>query len=95
MRFLVKVKVNLATMKEFGQMLQNGKLDRSCIRGETYCIKSNPAVGYSIWEANTKEEFEIKFNPWRQYYKEVEINEIISPNEAMALLIKNMQEKSN
>ena len=91
MKFLVKVKVNLAAMLEFGQKLQQGKLDRSCIKGETYCIKSDPAVGYSIWEAENKKEFETKFNPWRHYYSEVEITEVISPNEAMNLLMDKIK----
>jgi hypothetical protein len=88
MKLLVKVRVNLKTMMGFGQKLQNGELDRSCIRGETYCIKDNPAVGYSIWEAKTRKEFDEKFNPWKQYYLETKVTEIISPNEAMKLLMK-------
>jgi hypothetical protein len=91
LRFLVKVRVNPAAMAEFGTMLQNGKLDRSCIRGETFCVKTDPAVGYSVWEAQNKEEFEGKFNPWRKYYLETEINEVVSPNEAMALLMAKMK----
>jgi hypothetical protein len=86
MKFLVKVKVNLDTMGEFGQALQKGELDRSCIRGETYCLKSDPSVGYSIWEAETKSEFDAKFSGWRGYYEQVEVREIISPYEAMQLL---------
>ena len=76
MKYLVKVKVNVSTMMEFGQKLQKGELDRSCIRGETYCLKDDPSIGYSIWEAETKEEFENKFHPWRQYYSNVELNEV-------------------
>jgi hypothetical protein len=86
MIFLVKVKVNVSTMIEFGEKLQDGELDRSCIKGETYCIKDDPSVGYSIWEAGTKEEFEKKFNPWKQYYENTEVTEVISPNEAMKIL---------
>jgi hypothetical protein len=89
MKYFVKVRVNLGTMMEFGQMLQKGELDRSCIRGETYCIKEDPSVGYSIWEAQTSEEFEAKFNPWRRYYSSVEVIEVISPNEAMNLLVSS------
>lgn len=91
MKFLVKVKVNLQTIAEFGQRLQNGELDRSCIRGETHCIKNDPAVGYSIWEAESDDEFTKKFNPWRQYYEEVEVNEVITPNEAMIGLLSKMR----
>lgn len=87
MKFLVKVKVNESTLLEFGQKLQQGALDRSCIRGETYCTKIDPAIGYSIWEVECMQEFEEKFCPWRKYYKEIEVSEVISPNEAMNLLI--------
>jgi hypothetical protein len=87
MKCLVKVRVNVRTMLEFGQKLQKGELDRSCIKGETYCIKGDPSVGYSIWEARTKEEFEEKFDPWRQYYSSVEVIEVIPPDEAMNLLL--------
>ena len=90
MLFQVKVRVNLAKMLEFGQKLQKGELDRSCIRGETYCLKNDPAVGYSIWEAASKDEFEAKFAPWRNYYEDVEISEVITPQEAMYLLLSQL-----
>lgn len=91
MLFLVKVRVNLKTMMEFGKKLQKGGLDRSCIKSETYCIKDDPSVGYSIWEIKSKEEFEKKFNPWKEYYEETEVIEVISPDEAMKLLITKIQ----
>jgi len=88
MLFQVKVRINLAKMAEFGQKLQMGELDRSCIRGETHCLKSDPAVGFSIWEADSKNEFDARFAPWKYYYDDVEINEVITPLEAMARLFK-------
>lgn len=87
MLFQVKVKVNIGKMPEFGRKLQKNELDRSCIRGETYCLKNDPAVGFSIWEASGRDEFEKKFNPWRNYYEEVEIKEMITPQEAQNILI--------
>ena len=86
MLFQVKVRVDIAKMAEFGQKLQKGELDRSCIRGETYCLKNDPAIGYSIWEAESREDFETKFSAWRNYYREVEIREVISPTDAMTML---------
>jgi len=86
MLFQVKVRVNLAKMAEFGQKLQKGELDRSCIRGETYCLKNDPAIGFSIWEADSKTEFDTKFSQWRYYYDDVEVNEVITPLEAMTRL---------
>ena len=87
MNYLVKVRVNVETLLEFGQKLQKGHLDRSCIRGETFCLKDDPAIGFSIWEVSSKEEFEKKFSAWRQFYTDVELSEVISPNEAMQRLI--------
>jgi hypothetical protein len=86
MKYLIKVKVNLDTLSEFVQKLQNGELDRSCVRGETYCLNDDPSVGYSVWEVGSREEFAKKFSPWRQFYTNVELSEVISPNEAMQLL---------
>jgi len=87
MKFLVKVRVDRATMMDFGLMLQGGELDRSCIRGETYCIKNDPTVGYSIWEAESAEQFEKHFGPWRRYYSEVAVTEVVSPGEALTLIL--------
>ena len=91
MLFQVKVRIELSKMAEFGQKLQKGELDRSCIRGETYCLRNDPAVGYSIWEAGSKDEFEAKFAPWRNYYEDVEISEVVMPQEAMSLLLNQLR----
>ena len=88
MKFLVKVKVDTKKLKEFGNALQNGVLDRSCIRGETYCLNDDPAIGYSIWESSDQDEFDKKFKGWKDFYREVEIQQVISPNEAMLRLFK-------
>jgi hypothetical protein len=87
MRFLVRVRVNKATLMEFGSKLQGGDLDRSCIRGETFCVKDDPAIGYSVWEAEDREQFEKTFGPWRTYYTDVEVTEVITPLEAFARLL--------
>ena len=88
MLFQVKVRVNISKLSEFAQKLQKDELDRSCIRGETYCLKSDPAVGFGIWEAYSRNEFETRFAPWRQYYDDVEVTQVITPLEAMASLFK-------
>ena len=75
-------------MADFGQKLQQGALDRTSIRGETYCLKDDPAVGFSIWEAASEKEFQAKFSAWKPYYSEVETRELITPTEAMRLLFK-------
>ncbi|MDD5087340.1 MAG: hypothetical protein PHI18_00890 [bacterium] len=87
MKFLVKVRVNRMMLMEFGSKLQGGELDRSCIRGEAYCVKGDPTVGYSIWEVESREQFEEKFSPWRRYYSDVEMIEVVSPTEAVALIL--------
>jgi hypothetical protein len=86
MVFLVRVRVNLETMQEFGLQLMKNELDRSCIRGETHCLKDDPAVGYSIWEAPSREAFDATFGPWRKYYTDVEVSEVITPMAAMMAL---------
>jgi hypothetical protein len=91
MLFQVKVRVDLTKMAEFGQKLQRGELDRSCIRGETHCLKHDPAVGFSIWESESQSEFDTKFNPWRNYYNEVEIKEVITPMDAMSTLFNQLK----
>ena len=87
MKFLVKVKVNAASLNEFGRKLQENALDRSCIRGETYCLQQDPATGYSVWEAENRQEFDEKFRDWKEFYLETDVREVISPNEAMMKMI--------
>jgi len=86
MQLLVKVRVKAATLREFGQKLQAGELDRSCIRSETWCVKADPAVGYSVWEAADRGEFDRIFKAWQTYYDTAEVTEVISPQEAMQAL---------
>ena len=62
MRFLVKVRVDVAKIPEFGAMLRGNKLDRSAIRGETYCLSEDPTVGYSVWEAENRVAFDALFS---------------------------------
>ena len=88
MLFQVKVRVDVTRMAEFGQKLMMGELDRSCIRGETHCLKFDPAVGFSIWEAESREEFDATFAPWLKYYSEAEIQEVITPLQAMNKLMQ-------
>ena len=91
MVFQVKVRVDVSKMMEFGQKLQRGELDRSCIRGDTHCLKDDPAVGFSIWEVSSRSEFDSKFAPWRKYYSDVETKEVITPMEAMTALMGKMK----
>jgi hypothetical protein len=86
MFFLVKVSVRLSTLQEFAQELQAGRLDNTRVRGETWCLKDEPAVGYSVWETTDQDDFEKRFAPWRKFYEEVEVREVITPKEAMAAL---------
>ena len=90
MNYLVKVKVNMVTLAEFGQKLQRGELDRSCVIGETYCLNDDPSIGFSIWKVSSEEEFEKKFSAWRQFYTEIELSKVISPIEAMQRLVSQL-----
>lgn len=91
MKFLVKVKVDISKLKEFGETLQKNSLDRSCIRGEIFCLEEDPAVGYSVWEAENKNEFDKKFRNWKEFYSETDVKQIISPHEAMIKLFSLQQ----
>jgi hypothetical protein len=93
MLFLVRVRVSLSRMAEFGRTLQSGQLDRSAIRG-TYCLREDPAVGIGIWDVADEAELEKKLTPWREYYESAEVQQVITPNEAMVLLSQRPMEGS-
>ena len=93
MVFLVKVRVKTHTLKEFAAALQKGHLDNTKVRGETWCLKEDPAVGYSVWDATDRQDFDMRFSPWREYYDHVEISEVISPRDAMAALFGKLDSK--
>ena len=82
----IKVKVKLATLKDFAEKLMSGQLDRTSIIGETYCEKSEPSVGLSYWQVEDIEEFEKKFSSWKQFYESYEVKEVITAKEAMIVL---------
>jgi len=86
MQFLVKVRVDVGRLQEFGAKLQRNELDRSLVRSETYCLEADPAVGYSVWEAASADEFEKVFSAWRSYYAEVDVHPVIGPGEALRQL---------
>jgi hypothetical protein len=92
MLFQVRVRVDVTKMAEFGLKLQRGELDRSCIRGDTHCLKDDPAVGFSIWEVSSRTEFDSRFDAWRKYYSEVEAREVITPMEAMTALLGQLKQ---
>jgi hypothetical protein len=87
MLFFVKVRIDISKMPELGRRLQTGELDKSNIKS-TVCLKDDPAVGMSVWESQTKEEFEARFNPFKEYYAEViEIQSVITPLESQKKLL--------
>jgi hypothetical protein len=86
MKFLVKVKVDAGKLAEFGRALASNELDRSAVRGDTHCLREDPAVGYSVWETADRADFEARFAPWRRFYAEAEARELISPAESFAAL---------
>lgn len=89
MFFLVKVRVDLAKMAEFGKRIANREFDNSSTRW-TFCLQNDPTVGYSIWETEDEAELERKFGPYRPYYKEVDISRVVLPAEAQALILKQL-----
>jgi hypothetical protein len=93
MFFFVKVRIDTSKMMEFGQKLQNGVLDTSHTI-MTYCVKDDPTVGISFWQSDSQKKFEEAFAGHREYYKDViEIVPVLTPLEAMKLIMKNMQKK--
>ena len=89
--FFVKVRIDPTKMMEFGQKLQNGDIDTSQII-LTYCIKDDPTVGISFWQAESQQSFEEVFAQHRKYYKEVmEIIPVITPMDSMKLILENMK----
>jgi hypothetical protein len=93
MIFLVKVRVTLSMLRQFAAALQKGALDNTRVRG-TWCIKADPAVGYSVWETADRADFEKRFNPWREFYDRVEVTEVTTPKEAMRELFETPEAKS-
>ena len=94
MLFLVKVRVDIDKLGEFGQKLQAGVLRTHPL--STYCLKDDPAVGLNVWEAENPEAFEKAFAPHREYYSEVmEIVPIITPQEAQRILREQLAGRSH
>jgi hypothetical protein len=87
MIFCVRVRIDLIKMPELGQKLQNGELDLSNIK-TIYCMKDDPSVGISFWEAENEQVFREKFKPHCEYYREVEIIPMITSVEAQQILMK-------
>lgn len=90
MYFFVKVRIDTSKMMELGQKLMSGELDTSNTI-MTYCIKDDPTVGLSIWQAKDQKCFEEIFAPHKKYYKEViNVIPVIIPAEAMKLILENI-----
>ena len=89
MLFLVKVRIDRQKLTQLARALQDGSLDRSHLR-TTHCLVSDPAVGYALWEAEDRATFDAVFAPHAKYYAELsEVQEVITPAEAMARLIEH------
>jgi len=88
--FWVKARINPLRMKEMGQKLSSDELKTSMIK-LTYCLKNDPTVGISLWEAKNQEEFNFLFEPHKEFYKEViDVNPAIKPEEAMNLILQEI-----
>ena len=89
--YLVKVRINIKTLAELGQKLQNGELKTNMILF-SYCVKDDPTVGISLWIANDRKHFDQLFAPHNKYYEEViDIKEVVSPEESMQLIMVSLQ----
>jgi hypothetical protein len=93
MLFFVKVRIDVNKMIEFGKKLQSGEVDTSSVIS-TYCIKDDPSIGINIWKAGSREDFDKKFKPHKEFYAEVmEITPVITPNESYEMLLKQLNKK--
>ncbi len=91
MLFMVRVRVDLAKLPEFGRKLASGEFGPSSVRA-AYCLQSDPAVGFSIWEAEDQAAFEKKFAQQRPYYAEVmEITPVVTAQEAQKMLMEKIK----
>lgn len=92
--FYVKVRIDPAKMIEFGKKLHNGEIDSSKII-VTYCIKDDPTVGISFWQAEDKDSFEKVFSQHKPFYKEIlEVIPMITPTNSMHLILENLRATS-
>lgn len=88
--FFVKVRIDENKMVEFCQKLQSGMIDTSQII-LTYCIKDDPAIGFSFWQADSQSDFDEVFAQHKPYYKEIlEIIPVISPMDSMKLIMEKL-----
>ncbi len=95
MLFFVKAKIDAVRLIEFGTKLQGGELNTDSIR-HTYCYRNDPTMGISVWEADSKEDFEAKFAPYKEYCAEVlEQDEIITPEETKQVLMEQLMQSFN
>lgn len=90
MVFFVRARIDLEKMNELGRKLQNGELDRSLIK-TIYCLQSEPSIGLSFWEADSRESFEEVFRTHREFYRETEVEPVLTSMEAQQILIRQMQ----
>lgn len=91
MLYLVKVRVDVNKIAEFGRKIADREFDSSSTKW-TFCPKDDPTVGYSLWETADEAEFETKFGPYRPYYEEVAISEVVPPAEAQALIMQKLRQ---
>ncbi len=86
MLLIVKARVRLETLTEFGKKLAGGELGPSPVQW-TYCLEEDPTVGVSLWEVEDRAAFEARFAKQRPYYSELlEVTPVMTAQEAMKRL---------
>ena len=91
MRYLVKVRVNLNNTPISGACCRLETWDRSASGVRRTVCGRIPAVGFSLWEADGRDELNGDLPAGGPFYSEVESGEVESPGEAMVLLMQQMQ----
>lgn len=88
--FFIKVKIDITKIKELGEKLQSGELDSSNII-MTYCIKNDPTVGLSFWQADTFEDFNKTFEQFKIYYSEViDVIQVVTSMQSLKLIMESL-----
>ncbi len=94
MLFFVKARIDVKKMMEFGNKLQNGELTSHTLN--VYCLKDDPSVGLAIWQAESLEDFEAKFEPHREFYQEVMVVEpVIEASESQKILMQVLKDTNS
>ncbi len=88
MLYQVTVRIDKSKVKEFAMKIMMGQLDRSHMISDSYCLKDDPALLWSVWEADSEDELDTILEDWKKYVTEITVTEVIKPKQALFQLSK-------